>query len=92
MDLAVLSAQAGSVVQPFRLPDDLNKGVSTVPRIPTLRSIMKSRYAYGSVRARIRATPGGRVTVPYLAVTRNFVVTIAFSIGASRAPMPVRAP
>lgn len=31
------------------------------------------------------------MTVPYLAVTRNFVVTIAFSIGASRAPMPVRA-
>ena len=50
---------------------------------------MKSRYAYG-LRARIRATPGGRVTVLHLAVTRNFVVTIAFSIGASRAPMPVR--
>ena len=39
-----------------------------------------------ALRARIRATPRGRVTVPYLAVTCNCVVTheIVFSMRLAR--------
>ena len=52
---------------------------------------MKSRYAYGSTRTDSRDTRRTCDRPVPGSYARNFVVTIAFSIGASRAPMPVRA-